>query len=404
MFTRLWNERSRLLLLGILIHFAVCTGEVNGQVEPCPDPAPQSSGTYRFKRAGDVFELPIKAGDCPALSLDLRWSNGANNGSNFVVTFFDDTNQPIHSRLMWGFMTGSQHFSFTALEWLGTASMMAVPVTATVQAVEPFAFPSSISYRITRVSRQPKSTVAVLDHNVAMALRLAPGKLLTEGVTSSFTYRLDEVGFDTPREVERFGKKEIIERAFRLTLKSDDLSKVGLVWIDDVTLPAYLSGDRQSVVALIYDSSILKDGAQVLASESDCGHLRWVGQLKLPASFRPTAARPTEEGNSIVSLKTAIRSIGSSRHPLVQLELRTSRPFPARPSPLQLQVGKRFFLNELSGDYTGRSLTLTLTPEMFAEVKDGSEIVAFFDRPDRSGFTTQDVWYFGRLNKSQLDK
>jgi len=56
----------------------------------------------------------------------------------------------------------------------------------------------------------------------------------------------------------------------------------------------------------------------------------------------------------------------------------------------------------LSGDYTGRSLTLTLTPEMFAQLRDGADIVAFFNRPDRSGFADSDIWYFGKLNKSLL--
>jgi hypothetical protein len=57
----------------------------------------------------------------------------------------------------------------------------------------------------------------------------------------------------------------------------------------------------------------------------------------------------------------------------------------------------------LSGDYTGRTLTLTLTPEMFAELKDGAAIMAFYDKPDGSGSTGNNVWYFGRLNKSLFE-
>ena len=83
------------------------------------------------------------------------------------------------------------------------------------------------------------------------------------------------------------------------------------------------------------------------------------------------------QGNEIVSIHNAVRLIGASRLPVVQIELKTSRPFPVRDVPLQLQIGKRVFLDELSGDYTGRKLTLSLTPEMFAELKDGDEIVVF---------------------------
>ncbi|MEP6706783.1 MAG: hypothetical protein ABJC05_04660 [Pyrinomonadaceae bacterium] len=102
-----------------------------------------------------------------------------------------------------------------------------------------------------------------------------------------------------------------------------------------------------------------------------------------------------------MSIHDAVRLIGASRLPLVQIELKTSRPFPVRDVPLQLQVGKRIFVDELSGDYTGRKLTLSLTPEMFAELKDGDEILVSLSKPDRSGSADQDVWYFGKLEKSR---
>jgi hypothetical protein len=69
---------------------------------------------------------------------------------------------------------------------------------------------------------------------------------------------------------------------------------------------------------------------------------------------------------------------------------------------LRLQIGKRLFLDELTGDFTGRTLTLTLTPEMFAELKDGATIMAFYGKPDGSAISGNDVWYFGRLNKGAI--
>jgi hypothetical protein len=112
------------------------------------------------------------------------------------------------------------------------------------------------------------------------------------------------------------------------------------------------------------------------------------------------AEEDTRHGNEIVNIHNAVRLIGASRLPLVQMELKTSRPFPVRDVPLQLQIGKKVFIEELSGDYTGRRLTLTLTPEMFAELKDGDEIVAFFSKPDGNGSSDQDVWNFGKLSKA----
>ncbi len=108
----------------------------------------------------------------------------------------------------------------------------------------------------------------------------------------------------------------------------------------------------------------------------------------------------SRQGNQIVSINNAVRLIGASRLPVVQIELKTSRPFPVRDVPLQLQIGKKVFIDELSGDYTGRRLTLSLTPEMFSELKDGDEIVASFTKPDGNGFAKGDVWHFGKLVKA----
>ncbi len=108
-----------------------------------------------------------------------------------------------------------------------------------------------------------------------------------------------------------------------------------------------------------------------------------------------------KQGNQVVSIHNAVRLIGGSRLPVVQVELKTSRPFPVRDVPLQLQIGKRVFIDELSGDYTGRKLTLSLTPEMFAELTDGDEIMAVFSKPEGQGSADQDVWNFGKLMKSR---
>ncbi len=42
-------------------------------------------------------------------------------------------------------------------------------------------------------------------------------------------------------------------------------------------------------------------------------------------------------------------------------------------------------------------MILTLTPAMFAELKDGADIVAFFESGDLS-------WHFGKLDKGMLEK
>ena len=223
-----------------------------------------------------------------------------------------------------------------------------------------------------------------------------------------------------PKVMEIHGRREKVEFAYRLTLAGVELrnsqrigteqvpllSKFGLIWLDDAALPAF-SLDAQEISTLIYDRSVLRDGAEISVSNVDGSNMHsLVERLTLASNVQsPTSSVHStkgEEGNEVVGIRSAIRVIGATRMPLVQIELKTSRPFPPRDSALQLQIGRRFFLNELTGDHTGRTLMLTLTQGMFAELKQGAEIVAFFVRPDRSGFAGRDLWHFGRLDKGSM--
>jgi hypothetical protein len=121
-----------------------------------------------------------------------------------------------------------------------------------------------------------------------------------------------------------------------------------------------------------------------------------IARRRSPDSSGRRQAAETKEENEIVSIRNTKRLIGSSQLPLVQIELKTSRPFPVRDVPLQVQIGTKVFVDELSGDHTGRKLMLSLTPEMFAELKDGDEVLAFFGKRADGG----EVWSFGKLRKS----
>jgi hypothetical protein len=355
-----------------------------------------------------MVKIPVLVGDCQPLQLDLRWSNGPNNGSNFVVSFLDENDQPIYSQLVYGFMTGNREYPFLGEQpWLGNGAMIAMPVSVQVQAVQPYANPVSISYRVSRAaSRHPQEKKAEgIDEKFVAGLRSAPGRMLVEAQPSeSLSYQLEEVQLSVPRELEIRGRTESVDRAFRLTLKGGDVSSAALIWIDDAPLPAVWSYERRNITAVIFDTSILRDGAEISISNPEGRQLRSSSErLRLPANLRVATAVP-DASNSVAAIRRATRVIGTNRYPIVQIELRSNRPFPARETPLQLQVGKRFFLEELSGDASGKNLTLTLTPELFAELKDGAEIVAFYSRPDRSGASDQNLWRFGRLNKSMLEK
>lgn len=401
---------SRLWTLAVIMVLG-CAGDAYSQIQPCPNPVPQTTGTHIFRRPGDSFKIPIRMADCQPLALDLRWQHGPNNGSNFMVTFLDENDVAIYSELVYGFMTGNRGYPFLGetQPWLGGGSMVIMPASVQVQAVWPYANPCAISYRVSRAaSRHPQEKekkVEGIDEKFVADLRNTSGRLLVEARSSdSISYQLEEIELNTPREMDIGGKTERVDRAFRLTLKGGDVSSAALIWINDAPLPAVWSYERRNVSAVIFDTSVLKEGAEISISNPEGGQLRSLPErLRLPANLK-VATVTSETENSVVAIRRGTRLIGTNRYPLMQIELKSSRPFPVRESPLQLQVGKRFFLDELSGDRAGKNLTLTLTPEIFAELKDGAEIVAFFNRPDRSGASDQDLRRFGRLNKSMLEK
>src|SRR4030095_16454678 len=221
-----------------------------------------------------------------------------------------------------------------------------------------------------------------LDASTASNHRATPGKALVEGESrsvpesgESFRYLLEEVALDEPRELDLNGGREVVKSVFRLTLMGGQvLSKDRLIWLDDAPLPAFSLRDSRAIATLIYDRSVLRDGAQISVSNLDGSRMFSLAErLNLPESKRATVAHSSEEGNEITGIHSAVRLVGATRQSLVQIELRTNRMFPPRDVPLQLLIGKQNFLNELSGNANGRSLTLTLTPENYAALKEGAE-------------------------------
>jgi hypothetical protein len=152
------NYRSRFKFSGLLWSalFLMCVSSAYAQT--CPDPPPQTSGSHSFRQQGESFDIPISVADCQAVTLELRWANGRNNGSNFHVTFLDSDNQAIYTKEISGFLTGSFQFPFATLEprpSLSSLSLISVPVKVTIEAVRPFAFPAMITYRVTRIATHP---------------------------------------------------------------------------------------------------------------------------------------------------------------------------------------------------------------------------------------------------------
>jgi len=240
-------------------------------------------------------------------------------------------------------------------------------------------------------------------------LRVAAGKLSIEGRNNTpsgpqglLTYRLEEVALPQTVAIRRLGKAETVVRALRLTITGKSVWTGTVIWIDDARLNGIWSHGPGIIGVLIYDPSILREGAAI-SVQDDKGLHTLPEPLKLPETLKTGFERTIEKGNAIVSIHTALRIIGSVRQPLIQIEMKTDRPFPVRNAALQLQIGKRFFLNELGIEPDGKTLRVSLSPQVFAELKDGAEVLAGFTF-DRSGAYSDEIWYFGRLNKRTLDR
>jgi hypothetical protein len=238
---------------------------------------------------------------------------------------------------------------------------------------------------------------------------LAPGRLLAQGQNITpvgterlLSYRLEEVDLQNPLDLEFRGTRHHLEKVLRLTITSESIGGAHTIWIDDAALPQVFGLGKHAIGVFIYDRSILRDGAEISVFDGKCT-VTLPERLRLPKEFDANVEGNEEKGNRIIGITSGVRIIGSQRQPVIQIEMKTSRAFQVRNAVLQLQIGRQFFAPS-GGDWTGHTLTLSLSPEAFAQLKDGSEVVAFYNIPDRSGAGGRDTWYFGRLNKNMLDR
>jgi hypothetical protein len=219
------------------------------------------------------------------------------------------------------------------------------------------------------------------------------------GENKLLTYRLEEVDLQKPLGFEIRGKTHHLSTVLRLTITSESISGAHTIWIDDAALPRVFGLGAHAIGTFIYDRSILRDGAEISVSDSR-EFVTLPERLRLPKELLSTIEPLSEEGNSIVGIHSLLRIAGSVRRPMIQIEMRTNRPFIARNALLQAQIGKQIFM----AGGAGRAAGVFLTPEQFAQLKDGAEVIAFYNSPDRSGALAKEIWYFGRLNKRMLDR
>jgi hypothetical protein len=240
--------------------------------------------------------------------------------------------------------------------------------------------------------------------------QVAAGRLVAKGDSNRLigtdklvTYKLEEVDLAAPIDLVFRGKSHHLSSVMRLTITSDSIGGAHAIWINDAALTGVFGLGRNAIGVLIYDRSVLADGAEMAV---------WNGRelvtlperLRLPKEFTATIDPLVDEGNSIMAMQRGVRISDSVRERIVQIWMRTAREFPTRNAALELQIGKDFFMNELGTGLDGHSLTVIMTASRFEQLRAGADVVAFFIRPDRSGAFGKEIWYFGKLDKSMLDR
>jgi hypothetical protein len=104
-----------------------------------------------------------------------------------------------------------------------------------------------------------------------------PGKVIAEGTNQApegnhrlKTYRVEEINFSRPTEVEVGGRRQTVQRVFRVTVLAERFHVRALppiIWIDDTRLfPARENAELTEVSAIITDAGLLREGAAIAFS------------------------------------------------------------------------------------------------------------------------------------------
>ena len=230
-------------------------------------------------------------------------------------------------------------------------------------------------------------------------VRTMPGKLLAEGRNTTpvgpyglLTYRIEEVTLAESGNTEAVGSRGV-KTALRLTITGTSLLTVTKVWVGDFLIPSVWSHGPSKIGALIYNQSMLMEGADISIVD-DRGETHSLPErLRLPDSVR-TKIKPEaiEDGNGIVGIRSVLRIYGSERQRFIAIEMKTAKPLLTTNMGYSVQIGRRFFA--AGGGRTNWSVQLT--ERQFAELKDGDRVAI--------GVGAFNIAYLGRLDKSIIDR
>lgn len=229
-------------------------------------------------------------------------------------------------------------------------------------------------------------------------LHKARGRLISEGHNTTpagprklLTYKLEELDLAQPTEIVVNGRKRQVTTVLRLTIKGEQHQPNSVIWIDDVLFPSPWEPDGSSLATLIYNPSVLRDGASISVGSGDQIY-DLPEPLKLPASFE-TKDEEVTSGSRIMGLRTLLRVNGTQAQRSVLITVTTANPLPIANSTYSLQIGRKFFSPLIGSDGVFR---VEVSMKDFTEIKDGARVSI--------NVGPMVVTYLGRLDKRMLDR
>jgi hypothetical protein len=227
-------------------------------------------------------------------------------------------------------------------------------------------------------------------------LQKAGGRLISEGRNTTpvgprklLSYKLEEIDLPQPKQITANGRKRSVTTVLRLSINAEQHQPNSVIWIDDVLFPSPWEPDGSSVATLIYDPSLLRDGATISVGSGD--QLYDLPEpLKFPARF--TTNEGVENGNRI-ALRTLLRVNGTKYTRSIMIHAFIGQPLPAINNRYSFQIGRKFFSRLIGND---KQYSIEMSLEEFNELKDGARV----------NITVGPVViaYLGRLDKKMLDK
>ncbi|HEX8492477.1 MAG TPA: hypothetical protein VF658_06520 [Pyrinomonadaceae bacterium] len=241
--------------------------------------------------------------------------------------------------------------------------------------------------------------------------RRSPGEVLAEGNNTIpegklgvKTWRLEEVKLPRAFELDVRGQKERVESVLRLTITGNSF-RCGsfLIWVGDNLLGDVSGGMGTDLTTIIFDRSLLEDGATIAVSceRPDDPLSRSVLPERL---YLPPRARSSRSSGDEVGAVTRIRKISrrgqSGSKPYIQIELTVDESLPVQNASRIVQIGTQEFYAGGSPSGDGRRIIVEMTLEKFAQLEDGAQILV---KNGRGAKSLRGARKFGRLNKGALE-